>query len=152
MKDQREVHPAIMQAIVKLVQVLQSELRAALEARDRAKLSAGLEMLRYAKVAQLPEEEAATRSAILSAHQYDHRGSRLYKEALETLQQVMEEKRVEQMARQLADAAARGDLETLHGLLQAGHSSQAGLLGALLTQSKVEEFLIKWGGVKFSLD
>ncbi|CAK8991147.1 unnamed protein product [Durusdinium trenchii] len=62
MKDQREVHPAIMQAIVKLVQVLQSELRAALEARDRAKLSAGLEMLRYAKVAQLPEEEAATRS------------------------------------------------------------------------------------------
>ncbi|CAK8991187.1 unnamed protein product [Durusdinium trenchii] len=147
MKDQREVHPAIMQAIVKLVQVLQSELRAALEARDRAKLSAGLEMLRYAKVAQLPEEEAATRTlvsleleeaiqsrselelkqAILSAHQYDHRGSRLYKEALETLQQVMEEKRVEQMARQLADAAARGDLETLHGLLQAGHSSQAGL-------------------------
>eukprot|EP00435_Cladocopium_sp_Y103_P011757 s666_g3.t1 len=64
MKDQREVHPSIMQAIMKLVQVLQSELRAALEARDRAKLSAGLEMLRYAKVAQLPEEEAATRTLV----------------------------------------------------------------------------------------
>jgi len=135
-----------MQAILKLVQVLQSELRTALEARDRSKLSAGLEMLRYAKVAQLPEEDAAIRTlvsleleeaiqnrselelkqAILSAHQYDHRASRLYKDAVDMLQQILEEQRVEQMARQLADAAARGDLEALHGLLQAG-DSQAGV-------------------------
>eukprot|EP00434_Breviolum_minutum_P028250 symbB.v1.2.024991.t1/scaffold2394.1/size82379/7 len=53
MKDQREVHPSIMQAILKLVQ-----------ARDRSKLSAGLEMLRYAKVAQLPEEDAAIRTLV----------------------------------------------------------------------------------------
>ena len=56
---------------------------------------------------------------------------RLYSEATETLQSVLEEKRVEQILRrkssvdslkcwrQLADAAERGDLETLHGLLQA---------------------------------
>eukprot|EP00434_Breviolum_minutum_P028249 symbB.v1.2.024990.t1/scaffold2394.1/size82379/6 len=64
--------------------------------------------------------------AILSAHQYDHRASRLYKDAVDMLQQILEEQRVEQMARQLADAAARGDLEALHGLLQAG-DSQAGV-------------------------
>jgi len=165
MKDQREVHPSIMQAIMKLVQVLQSELRAALEGRDRAKLSAGLEMLRYAKVAQLPEEEAATRTlvsleleeaiqnrselelkqAILSAHQYDHRGSRLYKDAVDTLQQVLEEKRVEQMARQLADAAARGDLETLHGLLQGSHSSQAGVSLASRPEFSEAEAALKKG-------
>lgn len=165
MKDQREVHPSIMQAIMKLVQVLQSELRAALEARDRAKLSAGLEMLRYAKVAQLPEEDAATRTlvsleleeailnrselelkqAILSAHQYDHRTSRLYKDAVDTLQQVLEEKRVEQMARQLSDAAARGDLETLHGLLQGSHSSQAGVSLASRPEFSEAEAALKKG-------
>ncbi|CAJ1342241.1 unnamed protein product, partial [Effrenium voratum] len=64
--------------------------------------------------------------ALLSAHQYEHRASRLYKEALDTLQQVLEEKRVEQMVRQLTDAATRGDLETLHGLLQAGKDKTTG--------------------------
>ncbi|CAJ1342242.1 unnamed protein product [Effrenium voratum] len=58
------VHPVIMQAIMKLVQVLQQELRAALETRDRGKLTDGLEMLRYAKVAQLPEEDAAVRTLV----------------------------------------------------------------------------------------
>lgn len=151
MKSQEEVHPAIMQCILMLVQVLQQELRAALEVRDRERLSAGLEMLRYAKVAQLPEEEPAIRTlvaieleaaiaarkelelkqAILSAQQYEQTGSRLYKDAEDALQTVLEEKRVEQIGRQLADAAARGDLEMLHSLLQAGKTRPG---GSLLTE------------------
>jgi len=151
MKSQEEVHPAIMQCIIMLVQVLQKELRAALEVRDRERLSAGLEMLRYAKVAQLPEEEPAIRmlvaieleaaiaarnelelkQAILSAQQYEQTGSRLYKDAEDALQTVLEEKRVEQIGRQLADAATRGDLEMLHSLLQAGKTSPG---GSLLTE------------------
>eukprot|EP00931_Biecheleriopsis_adriatica_P084307 TRINITY_DN5808_c0_g1_i2.p1 TRINITY_DN5808_c0_g1~~TRINITY_DN5808_c0_g1_i2.p1 ORF type:complete len:843 (+),score=203.10 TRINITY_DN5808_c0_g1_i2:55-2583(+) len=145
MKPQDEAHPDIMRAIVQLVQVLQAELRAGLEARDRSRLSAGLEMLRYAKVAQLPEEEAATRilvsleleqaiasneelqlkQAILSAQQYEHTGSKLYTQAQLALEALQAAKRVEQAARQLANAASRGDLETVHGLLQAGKKAAA---------------------------
>ncbi|CAE8623183.1 unnamed protein product [Polarella glacialis] len=111
-----------------------------MEARDRARISAGLEMLRYAKVAQMPEEEPATRTlvglelqaaidsscelelkqALMSAQQYDRTSSPLYKRAREVLDAILEQKRVDQIARQLGEASSRGDLATVHALLQAG--------------------------------
>ena len=83
-------------------------------------------------------------------------GLRLYKDAVDTLQQVLEEKRVEQMAKSLADAATRGDLETLYGLLQAEavekSSEKSSDLGAPNNAGKKHRSLpkLRWAGEKCS--
>lgn len=145
MRSMEETHPDIAQSIMQLVKVLQMELLAGMEARDRASLSAGLEMLRYANVAELPDEEPATRilvsleleeaissngelelkQAIMSAQQYGHTSSKRYKQAQDALEIIVEAKRIEETARQLEDAVDRKDLETVYGLLQAGRASTA---------------------------
>lgn len=139
-KQPEQVHPDIMKAINALVHALQRELRKGLETKDADRLEAGLEMLWYAGVAQLPEEERAIKlltrmrlerainsrseqelkQALLSATQYGQEASPMFKPAQEVLDKVLEERRLENLAEQLVSAISQQDLSAVHAIIKSG--------------------------------
>lgn len=143
-KSAKDVHGDIMKAINMLVKVLQQELRKGLETKDANRVETGLEMLWYANVAKLPEEERAIKllvrirleqamagkqelelkQALLSATQYGQEQSPLFRPAQEMLEEILEARQIDDLVTQLSDAMSRNDLNSLHAVLQFGRSGK----------------------------
>eukprot|EP00746_Dinoflagellata_sp_MGD_P139076 gnl/MRDRNA2_/MRDRNA2_72600_c0_seq1.p1 gnl/MRDRNA2_/MRDRNA2_72600_c0~~gnl/MRDRNA2_/MRDRNA2_72600_c0_seq1.p1 ORF type:complete len:1125 (+),score=239.69 gnl/MRDRNA2_/MRDRNA2_72600_c0_seq1:297-3377(+) len=142
-KAQNEVKKVIMDAIMKLVSVLQGELRDALKKQDIGKLEQGIEMVRYAQVAQMPEEQQAVKmlcklkleeamaarssiqlgQALMTASQYDQTGTDTYKKAQNMEQEIREEERITGLKTQLADATKSGNLMLLQAAMEAAEKA-----------------------------